>query len=197
VGSDGYRLAAEVGYLPGTVLLEVGSGESTRFLTKVGPTVTIDVVLRPLLAVLPRCRYVRGRAEEILTLWHQPEIGGGDRICFAWLDGHDWPYDDLPSGLYMSQLDEYEEMGLEYSQDASRRSHLTIAQLVAPWVALGGVVAFDDTWRTADGFEGKGGSAVPWLLDFHDRRGPLFELWRVQDDTEPWHNGYVAVRRVR
>lgn len=193
MGSDGYRLAADIGHLPETVLLEVGSGDSTAFLASVGPTVTVDVVMHAQIATIRRVRLLWGRAEELLTRWHDPDIGGGSEVCFAWLDGHDWPYDDLPSGLYMSQMDEYEARGLEYSQDASRRSHLRVAQLVAPWIAEGGVVAFDDTWRTTNGgFEGKGGTAVPWLLDWSDR----FELWRVQDDTRPWHDGYVAVRRI-
>jgi hypothetical protein len=198
VGSDGYRLAAESTCTDG-VILEVGAGVSTKHLATMGPLVTtIDLEHQPMLG-LPRCRYLTGRAEEVLTRWHESGVGDGRLVCFAWLDGHDWPYDDLPPDMMGRQAAEYEAAGLELSKDASRHSRLTIAALLAPWVAVGGIVAFDDTWQTTGGFDGKGGAAVPWLLGTRPGRtsGRRFELWRTQDDTEPWHNGYVAVRRTR
>jgi hypothetical protein len=196
MGSDGYRLAAESTCTDG-VILEVGSGVSTEYLVTMGPLVTtIDLEHQPMLG-LPRCRYLTGQAEELLTRWHEPGVGDGRQVCFAWLDGYDWPYDDLPPDVLGRQATEYEQAGLVYSKQASQQSHLTIARLIAPWMAVGGVVAFDDTWQVGGGWDGKGGTAVPWLLAFADRGGLRFELWRTQADTEPRHNGYVAVRKVR
>ncbi len=199
MGSDGYRLAAESACTDG-VIVEVGAGTSTRFLALMGPQV-ISIDRDPAVhAGLEHARvaFHAGRAEEFLTRWHEPLIGGGRQVCFAWLDGHDWPYDDLPPDVLGRQTAAYEAAGLELSKEASQRSHLVITQLLAPWVASGGAVAFDDTWRIpGGGWDGKGGTAVPWLLGFRDRAGPRFELWQVQDDTEPRHNAYVAVRRVR
>lgn len=196
MGSDGYRLAAESTCTDG-VILEVGSGVSTEYLATMGPLVTtIDVAPKPEVG-LPRCRWLTGRAEELLTRWHEPGIGDARPICFAWLDGHDWPYDDLPPPILARCAAEYHQRGLVLTKDASQRSHLTVTMLAAPWVAVGGVVAFDDTWRAPGGYDGKGGTAVPWLLGFTGLRGPTWELGHIQDDTNPWHDGYVTVRRTR
>jgi len=198
MGSDGYRLAADLTYQPGEVIMEVGAesaaGGSTSFLARLGPpVVSIDINGAAVAhaAATPNVAAMLGRAESILVGW-------GKQVRFAWLDGYDWPYDDLPPDILSRQTAEYEAAGLELSKEASQRSHLIIATLLAPWVPAGGVVAFDDTWQTPEGgWDGKGGRAVPWLLAFADRAGPRFELWRGQDDTQPWHDGYVAVWRLR
>lgn len=165
MGSDGYRLAAESTCTDG-VILEVGSGVSTEYLATMGPLViTIDLEHQPMLG-LPRCRYLTGRAEELLTRWHEPGIGDGRRVCFAWLDGHDWPYDHHVGEPWLeAQRARYLARGQDYSKQASQASHLTIAELLAPWVAAGGAVAFDDTWIDGDRWDGKGGTAVPYLLN--------------------------------
>jgi hypothetical protein len=166
MGSSGFRLAAEQTYLEGEVILEVGADRdegSTPWLASLGPpvvTVDVDPAACERVRGNPRIRVLEGLAEDMLHAWaHGP-------IRFAWLDGHDWPYEgpQYPPGCWDEQERQYRARGQDYSQEASRASHLRIAELIASYVALGGVVAFDDTWRTDTGWDGKGGTAVPYLL---------------------------------
>jgi hypothetical protein len=141
VGTCGYRYASDMSYLPDEVIFEVGSGESTRYLAAIGPlVVTIDVDLDTYdeVSTLSNVEAHYGRVERLLRHWSRP-------IGFAWLDGHDWPYTGATAGYFDDQQLEYERRGQEYSQDASRRAHLTVAQLIASHAH---VIAFDDTWRT-------------------------------------------------
>jgi hypothetical protein len=187
VGSRGYRLAADLTYQPGEVIVEVGSerGEgSTGFLAGLGPPLwSLDVYHAPeWLAALPRAKRNRvialeGRAEELLTTWEARS--GAAPIRFAWLDGHDWPYDGQPIAEAADYERLYRSRGQVYSRAASALSHLRIAQAIAPHVPEGGVIAFDDTWQS---WTGKGGTAVPWLLD----NG----WWTLHQD-----DGWVALTR--
>lgn len=146
MGTQGYRYAAEISYQPNEVILEVGSqhgddGESTRFLSSVGPsvvTIDIDPFVHDTVAIIPNVRAHLGRAEDLLQNWRQP-------IGFAWLDGHDWPYDGNPFDYYKDQRSLYRARGQEYSRGASRCSHLDIAELILNHAR---VIAFDDTWKT-------------------------------------------------
>lgn len=201
MGTAGYMHAQGIQYRTGEVILEVGSGESTHWLAQVGPKVfSLDIVapIQPLPAVL----YWMGPAESALVGWTAP-------IGFAWLDGWDFPYTGVD---YPEQAAAYAARGQEFSQEASMRSHLAIAQRIT---GLARVIAFDDTWRTHEfepempfewcnqtvppatapapalamdqpeaprtfcgldwdhphhvdpdrGWAGKGGTAIPWLLD--------------------------------
>jgi hypothetical protein len=141
VGTTGYRLAEVVDYRPDDVIIEVGSGESTRYLATLGPpvvTIDADPARHADAAALPNVEAHLGRAEDVLRGWNRP-------VGFAWLDGHDWPYVGNPAAYYADQRARYRAAGQPYSRDASRRSHLAIATLLA---AHTHVVAFDDTWRT-------------------------------------------------
>jgi hypothetical protein len=141
LGTVGYRYADEVTYQPDEIILEVGSGSSTRFLAGLGPpVVTVDVDLQAFSQVvaLPNVEAHHGRAENVLRGWNRP-------IGFAWLDGWDWPYAGNPPGYYADQQAAYESREQEYSQEISLRSHLAVVQLIADHAR---VVAFDDTWRT-------------------------------------------------
>lgn len=86
----------------------------------------------------------------------------------VWLRENREPID----GLYLDSCDtwvpEYQDVCLEEAQLAA--------------LAPGAVVLIDDTWATGDGWAGKGGKAVPWLIG---------EGWRVEA------NGYqVMLRRA-
>lgn len=166
MGSWGYTLAAGLEYQPGEVILEVGADRdegSTPFLAKIGPPVVV-VDVDPW-----ACMRVRGLGNVVALhgLAEQVLVGFPNPIRFAWLDGHDWPYDgpEYPPGCWDEQERQYRERGQEYSQAASQASHLRIAELIAGSVVRGGIVAFDDTWQTGDGWDGKGGTAVPHLLE--------------------------------
>lgn len=166
MGSRGFELAAGLVYEPGEVILEVGADRdegSTPFLASIGPlVVTVDVDPEACARagqVAGSVQVMQGLAEQELVDWAWP-------IRFAWLDGHDWPYTGplYPPGCWDAQEAQYRARGQDYSQAASQASHLRIAQLIADWVAPGGLVAFDDTWETDTEWNGKGGTAVPYLL---------------------------------
>jgi hypothetical protein len=180
MGSRAYTLAAELDYEPGDVILEVGAerGEgSTEFLAGLGVTlVTIDVDPQRLSALPHRANVlkIRGQAEFELRDW---KAMVGEPIRFAWLDGHDWPYDGIPMDEATAYERLYRSRGQVFSRAASALSHLRIVQAIAEFVPAGGRIAIDDTWyRWPEGADiqcwGKGGTAVPWLLD-HGFDGPL------------------------
>jgi hypothetical protein len=180
VGSRAYTLAGTLHYGPGELILEVGTdrGEgSTGYLASLGvPLITIDIDADRLhdLGEQANVRKVHGRAEELLADWDWDAVEAP--IRFAWLDGHDWPYDGQDGNEAEFYRRQYEARGQLYNRPASRDSHLAIAQAIADYVPTGGVIAIDDTWRRHNGsFDGKGGSAVPWLLA--ERGFSLHALW--------------------
>lgn len=63
------------------------------------------------------------------------------------------------------QIARYQEFGLVMNNANSQQAHLDQAKLIAEVAADRCVIHFDDT-RTWDAktFDGKGGTAVPWLL---------------------------------
>lgn len=175
MGTYAYQLARTVKYPEGAVILEVGVERdsegtgSTTFLADVGPLVYVidaDPEQFKRACMIPNVVPFLGLAEDVLRTWSAP-------IGFAWLDGHDWPYEHAPAGMWDAQEREYHERHQAYSREASRASHLTVAQLIASHVVPGGLVVLDDTWALPSvldptpgpGWNGKGGAAVPYLLD--------------------------------
>lgn len=206
MGTEGFRRAALAPWYDvdarNAVIVEVGfqrargPGEecSTEYLAGLGPEVHVIEVdpgraaeARGLAGVTVH----EGRAEDVLRSWKLP-------VGFAWLDGHDWPYAHAEAAdpdVYREQRAEYRRRGQEYSRWASATSHLVIAQLLAPHVIQGGLLAFDDTWATPSvlddsegpGWNGKGCLAVPWLLG----SGRGFTVVEEGDI----HHGLVILRR--
>ena len=195
MGTNGYRHATDVRYPLGAVILEVGverdsdGAGSTTFLAHVGPpvhVVDVDPGQVERARQLPNVTAHLGLAETVLQTWNLP-------IGFVWLDGHDWPYQHAPAGMWDAQEREYLARDQAYSRDASLASHLAVAKLIEPHVVPGGVVAFDDTWALpsvldptpAPGWNGKGGTAVPYLLD---------QGFTVEKSGDIYH-GLVLLRR--
>lgn len=187
MGSRGFRLAADLCYGRDEWILDIGVGvRSTPFLAGVAPTIGVDIDRDACERAKQASRHGPhrldlhvGDAEEIL-----PTLDCA--IRFAWLDGYDYPYPDYAPA---EQREMYEARGQEYSPEASRAAHLTLAKLVAPLVCSAGYVAFDDTWfdLNTETYEGKGGDAVPHLVG---------EGWEVTDATrvdEIVHDGFVAM----
>lgn len=197
MGTNGYELARDVDHPAGAVILEVGverdaSGEgSTTFLSRVGPPLhVIDVDLQQVerARALANVTVHHGLAEDVLRDWSLP-------VSFAWLDGHDWPYEHAPAGTWDQQEREYHARGQGYSREESALSHLRIAELIARWVVPGGVIALDDTWKLpsvldptpGEGWNGKGGRAVPYLV------GEGFDVVKSGDI----YHGLVVLSRLR
>lgn len=59
---------------------------------------------------------------------------------------------------------EKNNVDIESTNLLSQKTHLAQAQASLPKLSANGVVLFDDTPKSGDGFSGKGGLAVPWLV---------------------------------
>lgn len=87
-------------------------------------------------------------------------------VSVAYLDGFDWIPDKQHDEPWIQrQRQRYREVGYEMTNENCQREHLAEARLVARKAAGRCVVICDDTYRTGDGWSGKGGLAVPYLED--------------------------------
>lgn len=109
-------------------------------------------------------------------------------ISIAYLDGFDWtPKGMEREGWILEQRCRYRELGLEMTNKNSQAEQLAEALLVTERAAASAVVICDDTWHN-ERWDGKGGLAVPHLLDHG---------FRVVDSADPDDHslGYVVLRR--
>jgi hypothetical protein len=84
----------------------------------------------------------------------------GQKIAFAYLDNFDWVVDDGKI------FDIYAKEGMFANNENSLKAHLDQAIRVVEHAADRCIILFDDTWPAADrSFTGKGGTAVPYLLE--------------------------------
>lgn len=130
--------------------------------------------------------YVTALAEDYLA-----DLTPECNLRFAYLDGFDWPYPE--SILSRRELEIYERMyehlDLHLTAAASQQSHLDIARHLDRLMPAGTIV-FDDTWFDQDQrtWDGKGGTAVPFLLD---------REWVLTNNAnDPPHNAYVKVVKL-
>lgn len=91
----------------------------------------------------------------------------GEQIGLAYLDNFDWTYEGIKGmDWYPQQVAEYAALGLELTNENSQAAHLKQAQLIAQHASPDCLILFDDTWPVFGEFwDGKGGTAVLWLLD--------------------------------
>ena len=92
-----------------------------------------------------------------------------EKICFAYLDGFDWIWEE-PNGYVphwiLEQVESYKTYGIEMNNTNSQASHMTITKAVAQRAADKCVILFDDTFGAGQyKFSGKGGTACDWLLE--------------------------------
>jgi len=119
------------------------------------------------------------------------------KVKFAYLDNFDWAWESWgenhPTAEHLKSI--YANLGLELSNANSQKAHLEQAQLVEQHAAPGCVVLLDDTWGRPNGsWAGKGGTAVPWLLE---NGYALMHQPFVSDSDPPGGFGHVAVQRIR
>lgn len=170
MGSGAFCLAADA---PTGSIIEVGSERtdgSTTWLKTLAqwrdvPFYTIDMNAEAYRRAYEVTRghglAVHGRAEIVLADW-------SDRPpSFVFLDGHDWPYTWCEGADWATRLESevYAPLGLAVTREASQQSHRDVSEVInrAGWST---VAVFDDTWPTpSGGWDGKGGTAVPYLLE--------------------------------
>jgi hypothetical protein len=99
-------------------------------------------------------------------------VPSGERVCWAYLDNFDWIYyapDDMPPWV-QKQIMRYASFDLIMNNENSQAAHLEQTKLIASIAAERCVIHFDDTRlvpayeNIPRHFDGKGGTAVPWLV---------------------------------
>jgi hypothetical protein len=203
VGTKEYRRASVLDYYDDECLLEVGSGLSSFYLAGIAagcavPFYTIDTDEDVLFEVQERllldfkvskCWGLLGRAEVILNSWFDYP----DRTWpkFTWIDGFDWPYDQIDPKDYTRLSATYVGRGTPITKENSANAHLKLVVELQQITRVGAVAAFDDTWFDCNTtYDGKGRYAVPYLLNHG---------WEVLDQISSdgeTVDGYVTLKRV-
>lgn len=184
---------------PGECAIEIGSerGEgSTAYLAAYcqslgAPFLSVDFSK----GAYERARVISGvtafceKAERFLT---ETLPALGLKVRFAYLDNFDWIWKACEGAAWIQdQIEGYAAMGLTMNNANSQEAHLRQSELLLPYFAVGAVILFDDTWQRPDReFDGKGGTAVPFLL----RQG--FQLAEEPPTGEERTDGFVILKRV-
>ena len=118
---------------------------------------------------LPNMHAHQMLGEDFLTNILAPS---GQRVCWAYLDNFDWIYreSDIELPWVQEQIMQYARFDLLMNNENSQKAHLEQTKLIATIAAEHCVIHFDDTRlipayeNTPRHFDGKGGTAVPWLV---------------------------------
>lgn len=90
----------------------------------------------------------------------------GENVAFAYLDNFDWIWKGFEEESFIiKQVKDYKKRGVELNNTNSQKAHLRQSELINDFTFEGALILFDDTWPTGDGYDGKGGTAVPYLLE--------------------------------
>lgn len=89
------------------------------------------------------------------------------KISFAYLDNFDYAFPELVvagKDFLDNQKKTYEDYGIEYNNENSKKAHLEQSKLVHKYASNNCFILFDDTYLEVDGsYGGKGATAIPWL----------------------------------
>jgi hypothetical protein len=89
-----------------------------------------------------------------------------EKICYAYLDNFDFNYDpDNEQPWINEQVNRYAEYGISMNNENSKLAHLTQTKLLLPHCAKKCIIHLDDTFYNGYNWNGKGGTAVPFLLE--------------------------------
>lgn len=204
MGASMYKVIEMLEFEPNECVVEIGSehGEgSTAFLSEfclgrnipffsvdVDPVVFVQIVRIP--GVLPFNMTGEHFLEYTFSYF-------GQKIKFAYLDNFDWIWSSWPKDhpLILEETVIYNNIDMVLSNENSQKAHLTQAMLIDKFAADRCVIVLDDTWLKTDGtFDGKGGTAVPWLLanGYHLVHEP-----KAFDGDPDSANAFIAVQRTR
>jgi len=158
MGARQYTIARDIQFKSGEVAVEIGAerGEgSTEYLRQTVPKLySIDVM--PTIEGV-----IKAKGEDWLT-----DFPKGEKIKFAYLDNFDYiPPGYENQGWIHAQQRDYATIGLEMNNGNSMATHLAQAKLVEANAAPFCEILIDDTFMENGSYSGKGGTAVPWLLD--------------------------------
>lgn len=86
-------------------------------------------------------------------------------ISFAYLDGFDFILPGMREQIVRNQRKVYSSYGFNLSNNNSMKSHLLISELILQYASDKCYIIIDDTWFNGKNYKGKGGLAVPFLLE--------------------------------
>jgi glycosyltransferase involved in cell wall biosynthesis len=88
------------------------------------------------------------------------------KFSFVFLDNFDFFIPGVGDPKNLVDIENnYKLLNMLFNNEESQKTHLLQAQLIQPYMMDDAIIGFDDTWQKPDGtFDGKGGTAVPWLL---------------------------------
>ena len=103
----------------------------------------------------PGARAVTARGEDFLATFNGP-------IVAVYLDAF-----DIQHGKHSEyRVERYRQfLGVDITNEAASEMHLACVLALLPRLVPGGLVVIDDTWLEDGGYAGKGGTAVPALLE--------------------------------
>jgi hypothetical protein len=89
-----------------------------------------------------------------------------EKVCYAYLDNFDFNYDpDNEQWWIGEQRKQYAKYGINLNNENSKLAHLTQTKLLLPFCADKCIIHLDDTFYNGYTWNGKGGTAVPFLLE--------------------------------
>ena len=113
------------------------------------------------------------------------------KISFAYLDNFDYIFPELVvagKDFLDNQKKTYEDYGIEYNNENSKKAHLEQSKLVHKYASDTCFILFDDTYFEVDGsYGGKGATAIPWLEKNGWRRVSLGGEFKRK------HNNYMEI----
>ena len=87
-------------------------------------------------------------------------------VAFAYLDNFDWTWPNTWPIHVEEQTNLYKDtLNLELSNVNSQAAHLAQTELLLPFMSDRSIFLFDDTYTENGKLTGKGGTAVPFLLE--------------------------------
>lgn len=168
------RATAEEGVLRGHVCIEIGS--TREELPGQGSTVSLakkcdelgmhfitvdmdpentDSAIQSLAQINKDFEAVNSKGEDYLARYR-------GRLDFLYLDAFDVNHKNHAA----RRRERYKEiLGSDINDEACHEMHLKCAIEAVRVMDVGGEIVFDDAWRKADGWGGKGATAMPYLLD--------------------------------
>jgi len=87
-------------------------------------------------------------------------------INFLYLDNFDFIYKHIEgSAMVYDQIQRYNSLNLTMNNTNSQKTHLEQTQESLKYLEFGSFILFDDTFINNEVWDGKGGTAVPYLLN--------------------------------
>lgn len=198
MGAKAYTLFNETKLPKNTCIVEIGSqrGEgSTDYFTRLAkklrrPFYTVDINYDVYIWIAHKAHAFLMTGEEF---FERVFPNTGLKAGIIYMDGFDWIWKGMEDRDFIQkQKEDYGKLGFKMNNEASQESHFRQAKAIDDFnqAIIGARILFDDTWPTSWGYDGKGGRAVPHLLN----RG--YRVVKQTPVAEEDTTGFVLLEKV-